>query len=80
MFERAMKRAPKRDHEIGNIYLKTLVGLPKQIWQEWKLVKFIDFFDNQPHAVMQELDGKTTRTVAIAALNDPNLWAMRDEA
>jgi hypothetical protein len=78
MFERAMKRAPKRSHEIGNVYLKTLTGLPRETWQEWQLVKRVERLDDLPHVIMQEVGGKTTRTVAISVLNDPAIWEMRD--
>ncbi|MGH7036047.1 MAG: hypothetical protein ACREFL_20165 [Stellaceae bacterium] len=73
-----MKRAQKRSHEVGNVYLKTLAGLPRETWQEWQLVKRVDRMNALPHVIMQEVGGKTTRTVAISVLNDPHIWAMRD--
>ena len=78
MFERAMKRGQKRDHAVGNIYLKALSGLPRETWQEWELIKRVERLGDLPHVIMQEVGGKTTRTVAISALNDPNVWAIRD--
>lgn len=78
MFERAMKRGQRRSHEVGNIYLKALAGLPRETWQEWQLMKVVERLDDLPHVIMQEVGGKTTRTVAISVLNDPSVWAMRD--
>ncbi len=76
MFGSAAKRAQKRGHEVGNTYLKALAGLPRQTWQEWKLIRIVDGRSDLRHVIMQEVGGMTTRTVAISALNDPNLWAM----
>lgn len=73
-----MKRAQKRSHEVGNVYLKTLSGLPRETWQEWQLVKRVERMNALPHVIMQEVGGKTTRTVAISVLNDPSVWAMRE--
>jgi len=73
-----MKRGQKRNHEVGNVYLKALAGLPRETWQEWQLVKRVERMGALPHVIMQEVGGRTTRTVAISVLNDPAIWATRD--
>jgi hypothetical protein len=78
MFERAMKRGQKRGPEVGTVYLKALSGLPRETWQQWELIKMVERLGDLPHVIMQEVGGKTTRTVATSALNDPNVWALRD--
>jgi hypothetical protein len=61
-------------HEVGNVYAKAIPNLPRESWQEWELVKIIERDHEPPHARLQEIGGKTVRTLACKMLDDDAVW------
>jgi len=61
-------------HEVGNVYAKAMPNLPRESWQEWELVKIIERDHEPPHARLQEIGGKTVRTLACKMLDDGAVW------
>jgi hypothetical protein len=64
----------KSTHEVGNVYAKAIPGIPRHRWQEWRLVKIIESDCEPPHARLQEIGGKTVRTLACTVLDDDAVW------
>lgn len=64
-------------HEIGNIYAKAIPNVPTTRWQEWELVKIMGP-EGMRHVRLQEIGGKTCRTVAFSMLDDSNVWVPRE--
>ena len=61
-------------HEVGNVYAKAIPNLPRESWQQWELVKIIESDHEPPHARLQEIGGKTVRTLACKMLDDTAVW------
>lgn len=67
----------KSVHEIGNIYAKAIANVPTTRWQQWELVKIMGP-ESMRHVRLQEIGGKTCRTVAFSVLDDTNEWVPRE--
>lgn len=66
-------------HQVGNVYAKAIPSIPSDCWPEWELVKIIERDHEPPHAKLQEIGGKTVRTLACKMLDDGAVWVRREQ-